>query len=167
MPREVPEPMLSALRSAGEGPGPGCQGSLEHCCFSQPPVPEFSQSPLVRPSACFSTPAHSTLSADICVTFANCRAPLYVDSFNPHNTLISLSSGYCYHLYSTDEEIEPREVEFARKWPIWSCREIQSLGQDKQDGNVSQHLGGDERGCRDRCSVYTAEFTSGSSQLPD
>ena len=141
------------------------QGSLEHCFFSQPPVPEFSQSPLVRPSACFSTPAHSTPSADICITFANCRAPLSVYSFNPHNDPITLSGGYCYHLYSTDEEIEPREVELAGKWPDWSCREIESLGQDRKEGNVSQNLEGDERGCRDGHSVSTAEFTSGSNQL--
>ena len=142
-------------------------GSLEHCCFSQSLIPEFSQSPLVRPSACFSTPAHSTPSTDICITFAICRAPLYVYSFNPHNDPITLSSGYCYPLCSTDKEIEPREVEFARKWPSWNYREIQSLGRARQDGSVSQLLGGDEHGCRDGCCVSTAEVTSGSNQLPD
>ena len=71
--REELEPVLSALRSAGEGQGDGCQsqiplaqGSPEQCCFSQPPTPELSLrqcAPLLV--SCFSTPAHSTPSADI------------------------------------------------------------------------------------------------------
>lgn len=101
-------------------PGLGQRGTL---LLPQPPTLELIQSPPAHASACFPSPAHST-STNICITLAVCRDGLSALCVFIHSILNMILWGrYCFHLCFTDEEIGHREVEFARKWQSWHCRE--------------------------------------------